>query len=446
MASYRFELTDYHAVKEASIALDGLTVLSGLNGSGKSTIARWLQHTVYTLAHYDRLVEKEGIEQIQPQVYELVSLVNSLLGFQRSMPIRRVYDYIRNGRINSLDEMEAAYRDAGGIALDAIATYFQDHDSNEDIERIASYFKVFLTKGSKAEVIDALLQDITELLDARFTKVRETVALKKETRNQDNFSEKIFSIADETIEDDSVKIQLWEDGVELLSSNEFKIPLMLNRVIYINTQELGNPFIRRNEEGTYRGLLKMLSEVCETNVSESSRSLALLIKNLIGGDINVEKQDVGGRVDKTEFRFVAKNGKSFNLKGAATGIISFSYILQLLQNGWLDDKTVLIIDEPESHLHPQWIVDYARILVLINKKLGTKILLSSHNPDMIAAIQTISESKGLKEVTRFYLAKPADEDPYQNVYKDLGFNIEEIFDSFNIALERIDSYGSSSSE
>ena len=117
-----------------------------------------------------------------------------------------------------------------------------------------------------------------------------------------------------------------------------------------------------------------------------------------------------------------------------------------MQNGWLNETTGLIIDEPESHRQPQWIVDYARILVLINKMLGTKILLSSHNPDMIAAIQTISESKGLKEVTRFYLAKPSEDDPYQNVYKDLGFNIEEIFDSFNVALERIDSYGSPASE
>ena len=184
----------------------------------------------------------------------------------------------------------------------------------------------------------------------------------------------------------------------------------------------------------------MLSDTSESPVSEASKSIAYLIKNLIGGDINVEKQDLGGKIERTEFKFVAKNGKSFNLKGAATGVISFSYILQLLQNGWLTDKTMLIIDEPESHLHPQWIVDYARILVLINKMIGTKILLSSHNPDMIAAIQTISESKGLKDITRFYLATPSPEALDQYDFNDLGFNIEEIFDSFNIALSRIDSY------
>ena len=440
MASYRFELTDYHAVKKASIALDGVTVLSGLNGSGKSTIARWLQHTIYTLAHYDRLVEKEGIQTLEPQLFDLISMVSSLVGYQKSIAMRRSYDRIKSGRFETLEQIEGDYRDICGTALNLIEDHLYESENKEDIERVANYFGVYLTKGTEAEVIDNLLHSLTTLLDARFAKVMETVVAKKETRNDKNFSDKIFSIADETIEDDTIQIQLWEDGVELLNPNEFKIPLMLNRGIYINTQELGNPFIRRSEQGTYRGLLKMLSDTSESPVSEASKSIAYLIKNLIGGDINVEKQDLGGKIERTEFKFVAKNGKSFNLKGAATGVISFSYILQLLQNGWLTDKTMLIIDEPESHLHPQWIVDYARILVLINKMIGTKILLSSHNPDMIAAIQTISESKGLKDITRFYLATTSPEAPDQNDFKDLGFNIEEIFDSFNIALSRIDSY------
>ena len=75
---------------------------------------------------------------------------------------------------------------------------------------------------------------------------------------------------------------------------------------------------------------------------------------------------------------------------------SFAYLFQLIKNGHLDDKTVLMIDEPEVHLHPQWVVVFARLLILIRKSLGVKIVLASHNP---------------------------------------------IFNSFNIALERIQQYG-----
>ena len=122
---------------------------------------------------------------------------------------------------------------------------------------------------------------------------------------------------------------------------------------------------------------------------------------------------------------------------------TFTYLQRLLQNGFLDDNTLLLIDEPEAHLHPQWIVEYARLLVLINKKLGVKIMIASHNPDMVAAIRSIAEKEGVLENTHFYLAeKNAESRRY--VYNDLGQEIDEIFRSFNIALDRIKLYGSDS--
>ena len=39
----------------------------------------------------------------------------------------------------------------------------------------------------------------------------------------------------------------------------------------------------------------------------------------------------------------------------------------------------------ETNLHPQWVVELAHLLVRINKTFGTKILITSHNPDMVSA-------------------------------------------------------------
>lgn len=38
MSKYRFNISDYHAIENADILVDGITVLAGPNGSGKSTI------------------------------------------------------------------------------------------------------------------------------------------------------------------------------------------------------------------------------------------------------------------------------------------------------------------------------------------------------------------------------------------------------------------------
>ena len=37
MSFYRFTIRDYHSVEEADIRIDGITVLAGVNSSGKST-------------------------------------------------------------------------------------------------------------------------------------------------------------------------------------------------------------------------------------------------------------------------------------------------------------------------------------------------------------------------------------------------------------------------
>ena len=59
----------------------------------------------------------------------------------------------------------------------------------------------------------------------------------------------------------------------------------------------------------------------------------------------------------SDFSFTRADGKTFDLNEVATGIKAFSIIQLLLKNGHIDNRTLLIIDEPESHLHPQWIVE-----------------------------------------------------------------------------------------
>ena len=89
----------------------------------------------------------------------------------------------------------------------------------------------------------------------------------------------------------------------------------------------------------------------------------------------------------------------------------------------------------------QWIIEFARILVVIAKELRVRMLLTSHNPDMVAALQKIADVEGLDGL-RYYMAKPVNgSNGYKYMYEDLGKNIEPVFDMFNIAMDRIDAYG-----
>lgn len=146
---------------------------------------------------------------------------------------------------------------------------------------------------------------------------------------------------------------------------------------------------------------------------------------------------------RNKFIYKREDGSEFDLLECATGIKSFAMLQMMLKNGFLNKYTLLIIDEPESHLHPQWIVEYARLIVLLNKHVGVKFFIASHNPDMVNAIKYISEAEEIDHNLNFYVAEK--EESYTYSYKHLGNDIEPIFESFNIAIERIGHYGTKKS-
>ena len=62
-------------------------------------------------------------------------------------------------------------------------------------------------------------------------------------------------------------------------------------------------------------------------------------------------------------------------------------------------------------------------------------MVASHDPDMVAAINAMAEAEGLSDVTNFYQASKE-----LDTYANAGNDISAIFQSFNIALDRIDEY------
>ena len=64
MNRYTYILRDYHYIKEAVIKLDGITVLSGIYGCGKSTLSRWLYYLVNGMKEFDNFLYADYKEKI----------------------------------------------------------------------------------------------------------------------------------------------------------------------------------------------------------------------------------------------------------------------------------------------------------------------------------------------------------------------------------------------
>ncbi len=108
----------------------------------------------------------------------------------------------------------------------------------------------------------------------------------------------------------------------------------------------------------------------------------------------------------------------------------------LLQKGILNSNSLLIIDEPEVHLHPTWQVKYAEILVRLSKEFAIPIVLTSHSPYFIEAIEAYSKKHKYEDSTNFYFAKK-NEDGLSSKIIDVNNSLNKIYSSISEASYKL---------
>ena len=154
---------------------------------------------------------------------------------------------------------------------------------------------------------------------------------------------------------------------------------------------------------------------------------------------------VPGEISKSsDGYFYIDGGARLSVKNLATGSKMFFIIKNLLLNGFIDEKTMLILDEPEAHLHPEWINKFAQILVLLASKIRVNILLTTHSPNLMLALHVFAQKMEFKDSAHFYLAETM-EDKYFSRIRCIDNSIGEGYShlalpliEMNLELEELD--------
>lgn len=125
-----------------------------------------------------------------------------------------------------------------------------------------------------------------------------------------------------------------------------------------------------------------------------------------GADLASIKTTIGGEFIETQLGdFVFKtNEQNIQLANTAMGIKYLGILQVLAKNHHLYSGQILILDEPEVHLHPNWQLKLAQWIIELAQK-GIKVLVNSHSPYIIEALQRYSERSGLLGETQFYMAE-----------------------------------------
>lgn len=408
---------NFRAIGHAAIQISGITVVTGENSSGKSTLSKLLYELFNTVTNYEVLVKEELMREFSNlfQFFEIVYTDSKdiLDRKEYSKIVYLSYEYYYKNK--SFEEIK-----------NLLSVFLSEIYNKIDIAKSNRYN--YIISNILGDGIDNTLENIIFFINQKIEKAIDKV----HSRPISLFTEKLLNVFRDKKLPKSFEVLEEKEVIVSLEKPTLSIPFSVQKAIYIDSpMSLGAGSSSNKHWSDLTKFIffedKNLSDLHNNDIYTS------ISKNIKGEAVRFTLGTL------STLTFLREDGKEFDLSEVATGIKAFSIIQLLLKNGHIDNRTLLIIDEPESHLHPQWIVEYARMIVLLHKYIGVKFFLASHNPDMVSAIRYIAEKEGVLDNVNYYLAEKAEE-AYLYNYRALGSDIAPIFGSFNIAIDRISQY------
>lgn len=458
----QIRLKNIGLVDDSAIEVKGLTVIAGHNNSGKTTVGK----VVYSLVDAVSNIEDKAAHDKYNYVISQIEIANKELSW-RSI-LKRVAEQmpVECLRIFFLEE----YRQY--IGLEALEQYLIDlinelrkFSVDEEPYRtiILNYQRKVLLrrnlvgeefeeeKQKAIEVLEEALYEITrdpELIDYTRQSINETLSVEFAGQIQPAAQENVFSSIE--MLDGSRKcffMELYDN--EIVQSDE----PVYNWMPYNNTYFIDNPYIVGEPifRRTTRYTTTKNSYMDEAHILSHENKLKAVVNRpskksvFESGIIETRYKRIKEKIDDIlpgEFTFTSE-GQFYNHEGVrlkalnlATGSKMFSIIKLLLSKGEITEKTLLVLDEPEAHLHPEWQNLFAEIMVLLVKEVGCHVLLTTHSPNFLMAIEAYSKKYELADKVNYYIAKHNPDD-YMVGYIWANDNLSQIYSSFALPLVQV---------
>ena len=424
-------IKDFRAVKRADIIINGITVVAGVNGSGKSTISKLLYYAFKHANSFDELVVQYLNFQLRPYI-NVLEQASSIYFLYKSRELNKkgqtynIRNFRRSYVLSNFNETSSYIEEIRELC----SRYLELESINGNFSissRLSMILKSTLKITESKLTIRQLLEELINRIEEHLQKAEVMLA----ERPYKIFKRSLDTSFGSNVPKNTI---LQEYGDCLLGDKVSNVPLPhIKKVAYIDT-----PMVIGME--TYAGQPSYWEELNNLIKLPPKRGYKLSINKYLKEKILKGDASFSSDIFTGGFKYKRLDGEEFDLLECATGIKSFSLIQMPLKNLYLDEDTLLIIDEPEAHLHPQWIVEYARLIVLLHKKLGVKFFIASHSTDMVSAIKYISEKDKCISAVSFYVAEEDLNKKDSYIFKSLGHDIEPIFESFNKSYKVLDKY------
>lgn len=414
----KLSLKNIGKIRNATVELNGITVIAGENNSGKSTVGKVLYSVFNSFYNIEKQIQKERIESVRNVIDILyVDFMGDEFSFEES---ERMAEKV----VNSVREY---CRDKMQLEKAIIAEVLECDEEFEGFlndERFCQYI---------SQITDFLLvsdeEIISNILDER---------LKSEFNEQVNniYTQGVGEICLQ-IKEQKINVLVLDDDVQSVDN---KIVLR-TEAIYIDDPfvlddiKASNRFTHLMGDNNHRIHLKnklyarkdknMLEGIVASNKIEK-------IYNMINFVCDGEMV----RSSRIGWEYRTKNSdKALNVKNLSTGLKTFVILKRLLVNGVLEMNGTIILDEPEIHLHPEWQLVFAELIVLLQKEFGMHILLNTHSPYFLNAIEVYAAKHEIADKCKYYMTEEVEE---CSDIVDVTNNIEAIYAKLARPLQRLE--------
>ncbi|MCR8685566.1 AAA family ATPase [Campylobacter ureolyticus] len=405
----KLSLKNIGKLKNAEIEINGITIIAGENDTGKSTISKSLYSIFNAFYKIDAKMNEEKKEEIRHQIFRLKRLLENDIsnGF--------VDGYLaRNRHI------------AGEVQVQKITKQIYDEFrknnqqiSHETILHILSEngLKIISHKNQNADEQDSLVDSIIQLINIDEYEHMQRI-IQRQFDNEfyrqvnnlylDSQGKISLCIKNQYIDLRSVKNKMQIDKHYNIDINT-KVPYIDNSLVLEN---LGyhDIFINNKHSENLRLMLR--------NNKSASAIKEIITEKRLDKILNKLNDVAPGKLIRTrEYAWYAyeKDGVKFRLQNTSAGLKIFIILKTLIEKEYIEDNGTIIFDEPEVYLHPKFQLRLAEILVLLQKEFNLHMLISTHSPYFLKAIEVYSKENKNSDKCKYYLARNMKDRPIAEI-------------------------------